>query len=256
VTVKVGFTGVKGAGVSTSAFAEAACLAIHGPVTYVEADPSGGSLLSRCDGLQAAGDLYDAAMSRDPGGLAGVVQRLGDVDVVPSWGRAFRTLQALTRPRVPWDLLFDEVAGTVVVDLGRLYPNAPTLGVLNAMDVVVLVSPPEPGAVATTMEWATRGGRDAAGDVGVSIDRIAMITNEVVGRRPRVTVTPRELASLQGPPYLGHLPHDEPAVELLHRGASMRHKTLRRRPLTEAASTIAAGLLERAALTAPEGADW
>jgi hypothetical protein len=256
VTFKLGFVGVKGAGVSTASVSEAAHLASRGPVTYVEADPSGGSLLSRCDDLRPACDLYDAAMSRDPGGLAGIVQRLGDVDVVPSWGRAFRTMQALTRPRVPWDLLFDELPGTVVVDLGRLYPNAPTLGVLNAMDVIVLVSPPEPGPVATTMEWAVRGGRDALGDVGVSVDRIVMITNEVVGRRPRVTVTPRELASLQGPPYLGHLPHDEPAVELLHRGASMLHKSLRRRPLTEAAATIATGLLERAVVTAAEGADW
>ena len=171
-------------------------------------------------------------------------------------GQAFRTLQALSRPRVPWDLLFDEVAGTVVVDVGRLYPNAPTLGVLNAMDVIVLVSPPEPGAVATAMEWAIRGGRDSAGDVGVSIDRIVMITNDVVGGRSRLAVTPREMASLHGPPYVGHLPHDAAAVELLHRGASMQHKSLRRRPLTESAATITAGLLERSAAAAPEGAEW
>jgi cellulose biosynthesis protein BcsQ len=256
VSFKVGSAGVKGTGVSTSAFTVAAALAGHGPVTYVEADPSGGSLLSRCTDLRAAGDLYDAAMSRDPGGLASIVQRLGDVDVVPSWGRPFRTLQALSRPRVPWELLFDEVEGTVVVDLGRLYPGAPTFGVLNAMDVIVLVAPPEPGAVAATMEWAIRGGRDSGGDVGVAVDRIVMITNEVVGRRSRVSVTPREMASLQGPPYLGHLPHDETAVELLHRGASMQHKSLRRRPFGESAATIAAGLLARATVTAREGAAW
>ena len=131
-----------------------AAAAVQGPVTLVEADPSGGSLLSWCDDLRPAGDLYDAAMSRDPGGLAAIVQRLGDVAVVPSWGRPFRTAQALMRPRVPWDLLFDEVAGTVVVDLGRLYPDAPTWGVLSAMDVIVLVSASEPGPVAATMEWA------------------------------------------------------------------------------------------------------
>ena len=85
------------------------------------------------------------------------------------------------------------------------------------MDVIVLVSASEPGPVAATMEWAG-GGRHAAGDVGVSTDRIVMVTNEVVGRRRRVSVTPREMASLHGPPYLGHFVHDEAAVELRHRG--------------------------------------
>ena len=255
---KIGFASVKGAsGTSTGALSVSAAAAVQGPVTLVEADPSGGSLLSWCDDLRPAGDLYDAAMSRDPGGLAAIVQRLGDVAVVPSWGRPFRTAQALMRPRVPWDLLFDEVAGTVVVDLGRLYPDAPTLGVLNAMDVIVLVSASEPGPVAATMEWAGRGGRHAAGDVGVSTDRIVMVTNEVVGRRRRVSVTPREMASLHGPPYLGHFEHDEAAVELLHRGASVQHRSLRRRPLVQAATAIAASLADRAGLAlSPEGGRW
>src|SRR5215210_6715712 len=116
------------------------------------------------------------------------------------------------RPRVPWDLLFDEVAGTVVVDLGRLYPDAPTLGVLSVMDVIVLVAASEPGPVATTMEWASRRGRHAAGDVGVATERLVMVTNEVVGRRRRVSVTPRQMTALQGPPYLGRFEHDEATV--------------------------------------------
>jgi hypothetical protein len=232
----------------------AATAVVQGPVTLVEVDPSGGSLLSWCDGLRPSGDLYDAAMSREPGGLAAIVQRLGDVAVVPSYGRPFRTAQALMRPRGPWDLLFDEVAGTVVVDLGRLHPDAPSLGVVNAMDVIVLVSASEPGPVAATIEWASRGGRHAAGDVGVSPERIVMITNEVVGRRRRGSVTPREMALLQGPPYLGHLEHDETAVDLLHRGASVLHRSLRRSPLVQAAMTIATALVDRTGFAvAPEG---
>ena len=247
---KIGIASVKGAsGSSTAALCVSAAAAVLGPVTLVEADPSGGSLLSWCDNLRPAGDLYDAAMSRDRGGLAAIVQRLGDVAVVPSWGRPFRTVQALMRPRVPWDLLFDEVPGTVVVDLGRLYPDAPTLGVLNAMDVIVLVSASEPGPVAATMEWASRGGRHAAGDVGVSTNRIVMITNEVVARRRRVSVSPREMASLSGPPYLGHLEHDETAVNLLQRGGSVLHRSLRRSPLVQAATNIAASIGDHAGVT-------
>jgi MinD-like ATPase involved in chromosome partitioning or flagellar assembly len=258
VTRKIGFASVKGAsGTTTGALGVAAASAVQGPVTFVEADPSGGSLLSWSDDLRPAGDLYDAAMSREPGGLAAIVQHLGDVAVVPSWGRPFRTTQALMRPRVPWDLLFDELAGTVIVDLGRLYPEAPTLGVLNAMDVIVLVSASEPGPVATTMEWAGRGGRHAAGDVGVSTDRIVMMTNEVVARRRRLSVTPREMASLQGPPYVGHFEHDETAVELLHRGASVLHRSLRRSPLVQSATNLAVLLADRAGLSlSTEGGAW
>jgi MinD-like ATPase involved in chromosome partitioning or flagellar assembly len=258
VTRKIGFASVKGAsGTTTGALGVAAAAAAQGPVTFVEADPSGGSLLSWCDDLRPAGDLYDAAMSREPGGLAAIVQHLGDVAVVPSWGRPFRTTQALMRPRVPWDLLFDELAGTVIVDLGRLYPEAPTLGVLNAMDVIVLVSASEPGPVATTMEWAGRGGRHGAGDVGVSTDRIVMMTNEVVARRRRVSVTPREMASLQGPPYVGHFEHDETAVELLHRGASVLHRSLHRSALVQSATSLAVLLADRAGLSlSTEGGAW
>lgn len=154
-------------------------------------------------------------------------------------------------------MLFDELAGTVIVDLGRVYPDAPTLGVLNAMDVIVLVSASEPGPVATTMEWAGRGGRHAAGDVGVSPERIVMMTNEVVARRRRVSVTPREMASLQGPPYVGHFEHDEAAVDLLHRGASVLHRSLRRSPLVQSATNLAAVLADRAGLTlSTEGDAW
>ena len=219
MTVTVGVAGVKGAGgVTTSAVALAAVSAMSGPTMLVEADPSGGSLLGWCEDLRAAGDLYDVAMSRQAGGLASAAQRFGDMVVVPAWGRPFRLTQALLRPRVPWEVLFDEVGGTVIVDVGRVAPDIPTLGLLAAMDVVVLVSPSEPGPVAATMEWAMRGGRHGAADAGLDTSRLRMVTSEVVGRRRRVSVTPRDLASVTGPAYLGHLPHDETAVDLLTPG--------------------------------------
>jgi hypothetical protein len=181
-------------------------------------------------------------LSRTSAGLAAVAQRLGDVAVVPAWGRPFRLSQALARPRVPWEMLFGEVGGTVFIDVGRVAPGSPTMGVLAAVDLVVLVAASEPGPVAATMEWASRGGRHAAGDVGVSPERLRMVTNEVVGRRRRVSVSPRDLAMQDGPLFLGHFPHDERAVDLLWRGASVTHRSLRRSPLVEAASGVLAGL--------------
>ena len=65
------------------------------------------------------------------------------------------------------------------------------------------------------------------------------------------------MASLHGPPYLGHLEHDEAAVELLHRGASVQHRSLRRSPLVQAATAIAVSLADGAGLAlSPEGGRW
>jgi hypothetical protein len=46
-------------------------------------------------------------------------------------------------------------------------------------------------------------------------------------------------------------------VELLHRGASVQHRSLRRSPLVQAATAMAASLAERAGLAlSPEGSRW
>jgi hypothetical protein len=212
----------------------------------VEADPSGGSLLATCGELRARGDLYDVSLTRNSAGLESVAQPLGDLLVVPAWGRPFRLMQALVRPRVPWAVLFGEVDATVFVDVGRVYPQAPTMGLLVAADVVLLVAASEPGPVAATMEWANRGGCHGAGEIGVSADRLAMITSEVVGRRRAVTVTPRDLSAVTGATYLGHLPHDPDAVELLCRGGSVAHRSLRRSRMVEAATMLAWSLADPA----------
>lgn len=240
-TMTVGVAGVKGAGVSTVAHAVAAA---SGPAVLVEADPSGGSLLAWCEALQPAADLYDVVMSRGDGGLTAAAQQLGELAVLPSWGTSFRMAQALSRPRVPWELLFGEVEGTVVVDVGRIAPESPTLGLLAAMDVVVLVAPSEPGPVAATMEWANRAGRHGAGGVGLPAERLRMVTTEVVSRRRRHSVTPRDLSAVTGAAFLGHFPHDDDAVELLRRGVAVTDRSLRGRRFVEMAQWVARALAD------------
>jgi hypothetical protein len=247
-TVAVG--AVKGPGaVSTVTLTMAATAAVSGPVMLVEADPSGGSLLARCPDLAVGPDFYDQALSRNGSRLVDVAQRLGEVAVVPAWGRPFRLSQALLRPRVPWPMLFGEFDGIVFVDVGRVWPEAPTMGVLASADVVVLVAASEPGPVAATLEWAGRGGRHGAAAAAVAEERVRMATCEVVGRRRRVSVTPRDLASVKG--YLGHLPHDEVAVEWLWRGASVTDRVLRHRPYVEAARGMVARLPLLTGVVAP-----
>jgi hypothetical protein len=242
-TVAVG--AVKGPGaVSTVTLTMAATAAVSGPVMMVEADPSGGSMLARCPGLAVGADLHDLALSRNGSRLVDVAQRLGDVAVVPAWGRPFRLSQALMRPRVPWPMRFGEFDGTVFVDVGRVWPEAPTMGLLASADVVVLVAASEPGPVAATLEWAGRGGRHGGADTGVGADRVRMVTCEVVGRRRGVSVTPKDLGALTGVGWLGHLHHDEVAVEWLWRGASVTDRALRHRPFIEAARGVVGGLFE------------
>lgn len=244
----IAVAGVKGSGgVTSTALALAAARAESGPTLIIEADPSGGTLLSWCDQLHPAGDLYDLVMSRNATGFTTVVQRLGALDVIPSWGRSFRLTQALVRPRVPWPVLLGEHDGTVIVDVGRVYPDAPTMGLIDACDVVVLVASSEPAPVATTMEWASRGGRHGSADAGIPVDRLRIVTNEVVGRRRAMSVTPRDLSAVTGAEYLGHLPHDAAALDVICRGGSIADRSVRRSRLVEAARHIAA------ALAAPTG---
>jgi hypothetical protein len=167
---------------------------------------------------------------------------LGELTVVPAWGRPFRLCQALTRPRVPSEVLFGEFDGTVFVDVGRVWPEAPTIGLLSSMDVVVLVAPGEPGPVAAAVEWASRGGRHGAGEPGVSRERLRLVINEVVGRRRPVTVSPRDLATWGGLPLIARFPHDNRAVDWLWRGAQVTHRGLRHSPLIQAAATALANL--------------
>jgi hypothetical protein len=73
---------------------------------------------------------------------------------------------------------------------------------------------------------------------------LRLVTNEVVGRRRPVSVSPRDLATHSGPPLVGRFPHDDRAVDLLWRGASVTHRSLRHAPLIEAAAMVLANLAD------------
>ena len=175
----------------------------------VEADPSGGSLLGWCEQLRPAGDLYDLTMNRNSAGVASVAQPMGDLSVVPSWGRSFRLTQALTRPRVPWDALLGGFDGTVIVDVGRRLPRGADDGPPRGRATSSCSSPP-PSRHRSPRRWsgpaaaAVTDRRTSACRSG----RLRMITSEVVGRRRAMSVTPRDLSLVTGAGYLGHLPHD------------------------------------------------
>ena len=183
-------------GATSTALVLAASAATGEHVTLVEADPSGGSLLGWCADLDPSGPgLYEGVFQRD---LAVGVQRLGEFGVVAAQGDPWRISAALDRPR-GWRQLLDPLDGVVVVDIGRLFPGSPAAQIAGVADVVALVAPPEPGPLAATL--AER----------------------------RLRIDPGRLARDElGPAYAGHVPFDDGALDLLCRGASIGHRSLRR----------------------------
>ena len=118
--------------------------------------------------------------------------------------------------------------GVAVVDIGRLFPGSPAAQIAGVADVVVLVAPPDPGPLAATLEWVARRGQFAATDAQIDAGRVRILTVDVAAER-RLRIDPGRLARDQlGPVYAGHVPFDAGALDLLCRGASIGHRSLRR----------------------------
>jgi hypothetical protein len=223
--IAVGSIKASGGATSTALVLAASAAATGEHVTLVEADPSGGSLLGWCADLDPSGPgLYEGVFQRD---LAIGVQRLGEFDVVAAQGDPWRISAALDRPR-GWRQLLDPLDGVVVVDIGRLFPGSPAAQIAGVADVVVLVAPPEPGPLAATLEWVARRGQFAATDAQIDAGRVRILTVDVAAER-RLRIDPGLLARDElGPVYAGHVPFDDGALDLLCRGASIGHRSLRR----------------------------
>lgn len=235
---------VKGTGgASATALGLAAAFGESREAVLVEADPSGGSLLGWCPTLRsAAGGLYEAVFDRDRT-LGWVRQSLGDISVVVAHGDPYRISVALERPR-SWRQLFDRLdADVVVVDVGRMFPGSPALPLTGCADRLVLVSPPEPGPLAATMEWVGRAGQHTASDARLDADRMRMVSVDVPPRG-RHRVDPGRLPAELGDGYVGHVPFDDSAVELLCRGASLSHRTLRRSSFAWAVRSISESVVD------------
>lgn len=244
MTLVVAVGSVKGTGgASTTALGLAAALGERGEAVLVEADPSGGSLLGWCPTLGAtAGGLYEAVFDRDRN-LGWVRQSLGDISVVVAHGDPYRISAALERPR-SWRQMFDRLdADVVMVDVGRLFPGSPALPLAGGADRLVLVSPPAPAPLAATVEWIGRGGQHSATDARLDSERMRIVSVDV-SPRGRHRVDPGRLSAEIGDAYVGHVPFDDAAVELVCRGSSLAHRSLRRSSFAWAVRSIGERVLD------------
>ncbi len=248
MTVVIVVGSIKGSGgVTATSLAVAAAAAETSEVVLVEADPSGGSLLGWCPTLNpTAGGLYEAVFDRDrdaDAGFEAVLQPLGDIGVVVAQGDPWRITVALQRPR-GWRQIVDGVADVVVVDVGRLFPGSPALALAGVADRLVLVAPAEPGPLAATLEWMSRGGQHTSTDAGLDPERMRLMTVDVSARR-RQRLDPARLGREElGAGYVAHIPFDDTTVELLCRGASLSHRSVRRSGLAIAVRGVADRLVD------------
>ena len=108
--------------------------------------------------------------------------------------------------------MLDGIADRVVVDLGRLFPGTPARAVAGVSDRLILVAPPEPGALAATVEWIGRGGQHEANDTPIESSRIGLLTVDTGGDR-RQRIDPHRLGDELGGEHVGHLPFERLIVE-------------------------------------------
>ena len=238
------FTSVRGApGCTVASLAVAAVLAETSESLWVEADPAGGVLAATAVGVSPRPSLENVAFAdartADTATLVdGAAQRLGDLAVLPVPTDGWLVSMALDRPRHEWVNGIGRRPGWVMADVGRISPASPAWPLVRVADVVVVVCAPEPVSLVSALEWLERGRRGNAQDVTSAVATARLLTVAPPRGIRRVYGTDRLRAEL-GDRYWGELPFDARAVDLLLRGASTRHRSLRSTPLLLAARALA-----------------
>ena len=221
----------RGTGATTAALALAAAVASRGDGAWlVEADPAGGVLAGRMHlAAYALAGLEQVAFPSQGRAavevLHEVAQHIGSFDVVAAPADPYRAF-ACHQPRVPWVPALTELPGTVVVDVGRLRAGTPVWPLLQVADEVVLATSAEVSEAVASHEWLLAGGRVSHSDPGLDDGRGRVLVVDSPGgvAFPRAGL----LADL-GDRCVGWLPLDPATVDLLHRGAPVGDRRLRRR---------------------------
>lgn len=238
----------RGTGTTTTALLIASCLAMRGEsdAWLVEADPAGGAIAGRMQlAGQSIGGLERVAFPTERvnpvDALASAAHDIGLLHIVTAPSDPFRA-HACHQPRLPWVCSLRELAGNVVVDVGRLRSAAPTWPILSMADVVLLVSSPEVSASVSTSEWLQACGRVSPTDSELPPNKARVVFVDAPGG---VSFPRAMLSNELGDQFAGWLQWEPAAVDLIHRGALPDDRRLRRSALIAAATHLTAELASK-----------
>ena len=237
----VAVTSWRGMGATTVAVLLAAAFAVDDEAWLIEADPAGGVLSGRLHvapgelaGLERLSFPTDAAVP-SPEALA---HHRGALHVLTGPIDPFRAY-ACHAPRMPWAPMLRELGRNVVIDVGRMRHGTPAWPLLSLADAVVAVMSPEVSAAVAAAEWLHAAGRVSIGDPGLEIERVRMVAVDSPGG---VAFDRAALADEFGTQWGGWLPWEPFAVDLVHRGAMLDDRRLRRSALAAGAIDLATSI--------------
>jgi MinD-like ATPase involved in chromosome partitioning or flagellar assembly len=235
----------RGTGATTAALLIAAGLAAsdEAGAWLIEADPAGGSLAGRMQlPGHTIGGLERVAFPTERGApadaFAAAAHSVAGLRVVTAPADPFRAYSC-HQPRLPWATALKDLPGSVVVDVGRLRAGSPVGAIVAQVDTLLVVAAPEISAAVSAAEWLQAGGRTAPTEPALPDGKARLVFVEAPGgvAFPRAT-----LAAELGGQCAGWLPWDGPTVDLLHRGAPVTDRRVRRSPLAAAVNQLVLGL--------------
>ena len=241
-------TSWRGVGTSTTALLLAHAVAEQGPAWFIEADPAGGVLSGRVHlAPHALGGLERVAFPVDASSadvlLQDAAHSVGGLRIVAAPTDPFRA-HACHLPRLPWQPALRSLDGDVVVDAGRLRAGGVATSLLLLADVVVVVTSPEVCAAVGTAEWIAAGGRVSPDDDGLGDARLTVVA---VDQPTGIAFGRSALEAEFGARWGGWLPWEPPTVDLVHRGASLDDRRLRRSALVPAVRHLAGSIFSERA---------
>lgn len=238
----------RGTGTTTTALLLAACLATHDDAGswLIEADPAGGAIAGRMQlSVHTVGGLERVAFPTERvapvDAFESVAHRVAGLRIVTAPSDPFRA-HACHQPRLPWIASLRDLAGNVVVDIGRVRAGTPTWPILAVADVVLVATSPEVSAAVSTSEWMRGEGRVSPADPGLVSGKACLVFVDSPGG---VSFPRAMLCGELGDQFAAWLPWEQTAVDLVHRGAMPDDRRLRRSALLAAVNALALDIVSR-----------
>jgi hypothetical protein len=210
-------------GVTTLAMVATAVAAERGEVLLVEADPAGGAVAGYAEIPWDPGLVSLAAASWgtvDRPALIAHAQPLGRAGVIVGPGTGQEATSALVALGAGFPAGLARFGGTVVVDVGRMWPTSPATPVVSAAALAVVVVRQQARSPLGTGAAMAKGAGLVAWLSSVEV-RAAVV---VVGDKP---FGGRDVAEYLGAPVLAVLPEDARAATLAwHPGGAGKGSSL------------------------------